>query len=348
VPTHRVNVYEPEEYQQEVAESRCQTVFRTLADRVPLFTWWTFRDFGDPRYKGVNAKGLETYAGFHKDVYSLFQSFLKPDTPVVHLCGKPWFLRRTDSLFDTLGVKAYGNVPALTLTVNGQPVGTAQNGDYVLPVGTRADNVFFWPSPLRPGRNEVTVDDGAGHTDSAVIYAETGEEAGLVRSLTSSNLDNPACFIGEPAQAEWPVYDDFDGTADNTFHTIPPILQGAGWITMGRPSKPENRTTLDFGIAPDAGPVDVFLLFTPLSAAPPPVSKSAKKPPRPALPRIPADFLAGFSDTGVRGVRGVWRDNALNLAPYVLFRRTVTGGDTVHIPGATLDYVVLVKPRATP
>lgn len=347
VPTHRVNVYEPEEYQQEVAEARCQTVFRTLAGRVPLFTWWTFRDFGDPRYKGVNAKGLETYAGFHKDVFSLFQSFLKPDTPVVRLCGKPWFLRRTDSVFDTLGVKAYGNVPALTLTVNGKPVGTAQNGDYVLANGTRADNVFFWSSCLRPGRNEVTLDDGAGHTDGAVVYAEGGEEAGLVRHLTSSNLDNPAYFIGEPVQAEWPVYDDFDGTADNTFHVLPPILQGAQWITMGRPSKPENRTTLDFGIAPDAGAVDVFLLWTPPSAedrtkTPPARASRTKAPAQAVFPPIPADFLVGFSDTGVRGT---WRDNALNLVPYVLYRRTVSGGDAVRIPGATLSYVVLVKPH---
>ncbi|MGI4789621.1 MAG: glycoside hydrolase family 2 protein, partial [Janthinobacterium lividum] len=70
-PTHKVNSYEPEEYQQEVAESRCETVFRTLTSQVPLFTWWTFRDFSDPRYKGVNAKGLETFGGFRKDVYYL-------------------------------------------------------------------------------------------------------------------------------------------------------------------------------------------------------------------------------------------------------------------------------------
>ena len=349
VPVHGVNVYEPEEYQQEVAESRCQTVFRTLADQVPLFTWWTFRDFGDPRYKGVNAKGLETYGAFHKDVYSLFQCFLKPETPIVHLCGKPWFLRRPDSPFDTLGVKAYANVPALTLTVNGASVGTLRNGDYILANGTRADNVFFWPAPLKRGRNALTVDDGAGHTDSAVVYAEAGEENGLVRNLTSSNLDNPAYFIGEPIQPEWPIYDDFDGTGDNTFHAIPPALQGAQWITMGRPSKPENRTALDFRIAPDAGATDVFLMFSAPGVsdpAPPAKASKPKTPPAdPALPAMPPDFLAGFADTGVRGT---WRDNSLNLVPYALYRRTVQGGEAVHIPGATLGYVVLVKMHPAP
>ncbi len=342
VPTHGVNVYEPEEYQQELAESRCQTVFRTLADQVPLFTWWTFRDFADPRYKGVNAKGLETYGAFHKDVYSLFQCFLKPQTPVVHLCGKPWFLRRRDSPFDALGVKAYANVPALTLTVNGVSVGTVRNGGYLLANGTRADNVFFWEAALRRGRNELTVDDGAGHSDSAVVYAEGGEETGLVRNLTSSNLDNPAYFIGTPVQAEWPVYDDFDGTGDNTFHDIPPALLGAQWITMGRPSKPENRTALDFRIAPEAGATDVFLLFSPpgtADAAP----KALKSKTPPAPPSMPPDFLSGFADTGVRGT---WRDNSLNLVPYALYRRTVGGGEAVHIPGATLGYVVLVKPHS--
>ena len=355
VPTHRINVYEPEEYQQELAESRCQSVFRTLSGQVPLFTWWTFRDFGDPRYKGVNSKGLETYGAFHKDIYSLFQCFLKPQTPVVHLCAKPWFLRQTDSPFDTLGVKAYANVPALTLSVNGEAAGTMQNGGYVLADGTQADNVFFWSSPLKPGRNEVTVDDGAGHTDSAVIYAETGEAAGLVRNLTSSNLDNPAYFIGEPVQAEWPVYDDFDGTGDNTFHAIPLVLQGAQWITMGRPSKPGNRTTLDFQLAPDAGAVDVFLMFSLPSAAnlvnarpakpPRPKASPAKTASLPVLPPMPPDFLSEFADTGVRGT---WRDNALNLVPYALYRRTAHGGEAIHIPGATLAYVVLVKPHAAP
>jgi len=352
VPTHRVNVYEPEEYQQELAESRCQTVFRTLAAQVPLFTWWTFRDFGDPRYKGVNAKGLETYGAFHKDVYSLFQSFLKPQAPLVHLCGKPWFLRRVDAPFDTLGVKAYSNAAALTLTVNGAVVGAARNGDYLLADGTHADNVFFWDAALRPGRNEVSTDDGAGHADSATVYAERGEESGLVRNLTSSNLDNPAYFIGLPVQAEWPVYDDFDGTGDDTFHLIPAVLEGAQWITMGRPSKPEYRTALDFRIAPDAGAVDVFLMFTPPGApakAPPAKSAARSKnappdaPALPALPAMPSDFLLGFTDTKVKGT---WRDNALDLVPYVLYRRTVQGGEAVHIPGATLGYVVLVKPHA--
>ena len=139
-----------------------------------MFTWWTFRDFGDPRYKGLNTKGLETYGGFRKDVFYLFQSFLRPDTPVVHVCGKPWFLRRQRSPFDEFDIKAYSNAAALTLTLNGQKVGTVGNGEYELPNRTSVENVFAWNVPLKRGRNDVVVDDGQGHSDSATIYFEGG------------------------------------------------------------------------------------------------------------------------------------------------------------------------------
>ena len=147
LPTHIVNKYEPEEYQDEIAESRCQTVFQTLSAQVPLFTWWTFRDFSDPRYKGVNSKGLETIGAFHKDAYYLFQSFLRPQTPVVHLCGKTWFLRRRISLSDTLNVKAYSNAAALTLTINGVAVGTAQTA--AMFCRTALLPPMFLPGPMR-------------------------------------------------------------------------------------------------------------------------------------------------------------------------------------------------------
>ena len=324
-PTHKVNVYEPEEYQQEVAEARCEAVFRTLSRTVPLFTWWTFRDFSDPRYKGVNSKGLETFGGFRKDIYFLYQSYLKPQTPVVHLCGKPWFLRRRSLPTDMLTLKAYSNAAALTLTVNGVALGSVPNGAYYLPNGTEADNVFSWDDVLQPGRNTVRVDDGLGHFDEAVIYAETGEAGGLVQNLQSSNPTNPAYFISEPSQAEWPFYDNFDGTGDNTFHALPPLLVGANWITFSRPTKPAAQTTLTFTLASGAGPTDLFLMLT-----------------VPALPHSVLALPAGWIDTGVSGT---WRDNALNLVPFLLLRRTAIGGETCVIPPLPQDYLVLLKPH---
>ena len=321
-PSHSVNKYEPEEYQQEVAESRCETVFRTLSDQIPLFTWWTFRDFSDPRYKGVNSKGMETFGGFKKDIWYLYQSFLKPQTRVVHLCGKPWFLRRALPP-QTYSVKAYSNAPSLTLTVNDTVIGTQANGAYVLPNGAGSDNVFAWDNALSPGRNAITVSDGAGHSDTAIVYAERGEENGLVRSLQSSNPANPAYFIAAPVLPEQPFYDNFDGTGDNTFHAIPALLEGASWITFSRPATIAAQTMLSFTLAPGSGQTDVFLMLT---AAP----RSA------SVPR-------GWTDTGAAGT---WRDNALNLVPYALYRRTFAAGEAVSIPPLMSDYVVLLKPHA--
>ncbi len=322
-PTHDVNKYEPEEYQQEVAESRCETVFRTLSDAIPLFTWWTFRDFSDPRYKGINSKGMETFGGFKKDIWYLYQSFLKPQTPLVHLCDKTWFLRRALPP-QTYSVKAYSNAPLLTLTVNGRRIGTQKNGAYLLPNGTRSDNVFAWDNALAPGRNMVTVSGGAGHSDTAVIYAEHGEENGLVRHLQSSNPNKPAYFIAAPIHAEQPFYDDFDGMGDNTFHDIPALLEGANWITFSRPSAAAAPTALSFTLAPGSGQTDVFLMMT-------------RSSPRPAA--VPS----GWADTGITGT---WRDNALNLVPYALYRRTFAAGEAVSVPPLASDYVVLLKPHA--
>ncbi len=322
-PAHLVNQYEPEEYQQEVAESRCETVFRTLSDQIPLFTWWTFRDFSDPRYKGVNTKGMETFGGFKKDIWYLYQSFLKPQTPVVHLCGHSWFLRRALPP-QTYQIKAYSNAPSLTLTVNGAVVGTQPNGAYLLPNGTGSDNVFAWDNALSPGRNEVTVSDGAGHSDTEIVYAERGEEDGLVRNLQSSDLGNPAYFIAKPMEAEQPFYDNFDGSGDNTFHQIPTILEGADWITFRRPATAAAQPALSFTLASGSGQTDVFLMLTQSS------SHAALVP-------------SGWTDTNVTGT---WRDNALNLVPYALYRRTFASGDFVSVPPIGSDYVVLLKPHA--
>lgn len=320
LPTHKVDKYEPEEYQQEVAEEHYQLIFRDYPNDIPLFTWWIYQDFGDPKYKGVNSKGLITYSGFRKDVWYLFQSFLRPALPVVHLCGKPWFLRRflPD---ETLEIKAYSNAAALTLTVNGKEVGTQANGLYYLPVGGEVDNVFSWPNALQQGRNVVTVSDGLGHSDTSAIYTDGGTESSVVRDLTSSNPTNPAVFIDQPVRADWPVYTDFDSTADNTFGPIPSILEGARPIATRRVSHAGLETALSFALAPGAGPTNVFLVVS-------------------LLPVPPALLLSGWTDTGVRGQ---WRDNSNLLVPCAVYRQTVSGGGTVRVPAVTgTDYAVLI------
>ena len=61
-------------------------------------------------------------------------------------------------------------------------MGTVSNGDYVLPNRTYADNVFSWAAPFKHGRNDVTVDDGQGHSDSAVLYFEDSPPAPILGS----------------------------------------------------------------------------------------------------------------------------------------------------------------------
>ena len=75
-------------------------------------------------------------------------------------------------------------------------------------------------------------------------------------------------------------------------------------------------------MAPEAAGATVYVM----------ASESAELDPRLAGRRL--------RDTGVRGQ---WRDDTLRLVPYRLYAVDVHGGDRVSVPGATADYVVLVK-----
>ena len=320
---HVVNAFEPEEYRQLLAEVHCQVVFRDHPQEVPLYLVWVFRDFAVDKYKGWNTKGFLTAAGRPKDHYFLFQSFLRPDHPVVHLTSKTYFLRRGSA---TNGFKAYSNRPALRLLVNGEDQGERRNGEYRHPNGRRVDNVFFWPAPMRRGRNEVRVSDGAGHEDSVVVYfdgeggapAAEGDEP--VASLRSSNPRSPAVYVDVPVQDQWPFHAEFDGTADNSFDVVPEALRGAGWVATSRLSKPANRTEISFTLRRDA---EVFVMHAPDAGF------------------ARALAAAGFAQTGAEGL---WRNDEMRLVPYRLARLDGRAGQRVRVPPAVLDYLVLVKP----
>ena len=322
---HEVDRFEPEEYRQLLAEVHFQNVFRDHAPQVPMYMVWILRDFGIDKYKGWNTKGLLTAAGFPKDAFFLYQSFLRPDHPVVHLASKTYFLRRGRA---DNGIKAYSNRPALRLTLNGADLGARKNGEYRHPNGRVVENAFFWPAPLRPGRNDVTVTDGAGHADSAALYfappgtAAAEDPAALVQDVRSSNPRSPAWFIDQPVRAQWPFYWELDGSADNTFDTLPRELDGARWIATRRLSKPDARTDLSFRVA---APANVFVMIT------------RGQP-------LPAGLVrSGFRDTGVTGL---WRDNEMRRLPYALYRRTARAGERVTVRAVAADYVVLTMGTA--
>src|SRR5262249_34072817 len=149
-----VDSYEPEQWGDMVNEVKFQDLFVTNPSHVPVFSNWVFRDFSDSKYKGrINSKGFLTFAGYKKDIYYLFQSFLNPGAPIIHIVGPHYFLRSADP--NGRGpVKVYSNAANLTLTVNGMNVGTQTNGSYVHPNGLVINNVFLWSDVLQIGRND--------------------------------------------------------------------------------------------------------------------------------------------------------------------------------------------------
>jgi beta-galactosidase len=318
---HEVDRFEPEEYRQLLAEVHFQNVFRDHAPEIPMYAVWILRDFGIDKYKSWNTKGLITAAGFRKDAYYLYRAFLRPEEPLVHITSKTYFLRRGRA---DNGIKAYSNRPSLRLQLNGADAGLRRNGDYHHANGRRIDNVFYWPVPLRPGRNEVRVSDDTGHADSAIVYyappgaSPSAEPSALVQDLRSSNPDSPAWFIDQPVQDQWPFYWELDGGADNTFDSVPPELKDARWITTRRPSRKGARTDLTFTAAADA---TVFLMITRGQPLPPGLLRS------------------GFRDTGASGA---WRDDEMKRVPYALYAKGARAGERVTVRGTAADYVVLL------
>ncbi|MBW8782777.1 MAG: DUF2020 domain-containing protein [Verrucomicrobia bacterium] len=358
-----VDKFEPEEYAEMFTEYRLQTVCRDDTENRPLFFWWVFREFYDHKFRdNRNTKGLITLAGQPKDIYFLFQAFLHSDRPVVHLNGRTHFLRRFAA---DNGIKAYANTPTLTLTVNGVTRGTQRNGDYRLPdseskakngavtttPGIPVANVFFWKTPLAPGRNVIAISDGHGHDDQMIVYQQSGGTPppaapdALVQDLRSSNPANPAVFIDRAIEAQGPVYTDVDGSSDNTFDLLPAVIDGASWIATRRLSDPALKTNLGFRLNPASKGATVFVLF---STGTHPVI--TLKPQEPAVAAAAEAFARSLTAAGFKPTdsKTIWRDHGLNRTDAALWSRPLAPGEALSLPGETLDYVVLLKPAAHP
>ncbi len=337
----KVDHFESEEYAQMFAEFRFQTVFRSNPDGHKMFLWWNFREFYDHKFKmNRNTKGILTLAGMPKDYYYHYQSFLRPDHPVLHLCSRHWFYRQIDP---ANGIKAYANADSVELFINGKSQGVEKNGKYQMPnTSEKVDNVFFWPVPLEPGRNLVEVKDDRGNTQSMVIYQKTAEMPvaadSLVVDLKSSNADNPALFIDRPIEAQGPFYYEVDGSSDNTFDALPKEVEGARWIATRRLSDEKNKTDLTFTATQ---PATVYVMYStgtfPIYTLDKPDTGMMQ-----TASALKADLAKdGFIDSVITGT---WRRHNLWLADFGLMSRSVQAGETISIPGQTLDYVVLIKP----
>ncbi len=351
----KVNSFEPEEYAQLFTEYRLQTVFRDHVGAHPMFFWWTFREFFDVKFKNQrNTKGLVTLSGEPKDLFYLFQAFLKPDKPVVRLAGREHFLR---AFAPDTGIKAYANSPTLTLTLNGVRAATLRNGDYRIPdsqqknkdgtftprPGIAVANVFLWKTPLAPGRNVIEVDDGLGHRDSMVVYQTpvAASPDDLVIDLHSSNPANPATFIDHPVVAQGAFYRDVDGNSDNTFDALPPALAGASWIATRRMSDPALKTDLSFRLNPAVTAGATVFVLASTGTHP----TATLLPPDTAQVAAAASLSKALADTGFTREPApvLWRDHALHLADASLWSRRLSPGESLNIPCQTLDTVVLLR-----
>jgi beta-galactosidase len=319
--THTADSYEPEEYGSLLNEVRFDDLFRNPT-HVSAYAGWVYRDISDVKYKGLlNTKGLLTFAGYKKDVFYHFKSFLQK-TPIVHLVGRSYFLRGANATGQG-AVKAYSNAASLALSVNGTAQPAMANNLYKHPNGTPIKDVFYWPNALVPGKNDLSVTDGAGTTDTITVYylgagttlpAASGAK---VENLTAS-VGN-AFFIDAPIGDQLPFYVDFDGTGDNTFDVVPAQVVGASWIATKRQSDPTKRTDLAFDLPAGA---DVYVMATKQATAP--------------------TWIAGggFVDTGATGQ---WRDNTPKLVDYSLYKKTFPAASHVTLATTAIDYVVLVK-----
>jgi hypothetical protein len=336
-------------------EYRLQTVCRDDVVNRPMFLWWNFREFYNLKFKNNrNTKGLLTLAGTPKDAAFLFQAFFNPNKPVVHLCGRYYFLR---AVAPDNGIKVYSNAGELQMTLNGVAQEKIKNGIYripdsemkkydgtVMPVpGIPVANVFFWKTPLKPGRNVVEVSDGQGHSDRMVIYQKSvglPDSASPVQDLQSSNAENPACFIDRPVESQGPVYTDVDGSSDNTFDILPKEVEGAGWIATRRLSDPKLKTDLDFRINPSSKGATVFVLFS--DGAYPTVTLKQTDPGIASAAEILRKSLthAGFK---ANKTDAVWRDHLLVRTCAELWSRDAAPGEQLKLQGQTLDYVVMVR-----
>jgi beta-galactosidase len=352
-----VDKFEPEEYGELFAEFRFEDIFRNNPQGHKMFLWWNFREFYNKKFKGNrNTKGILTLAGMPKDFYYHFQSFLKPDQPVLHLCGRHHFYRQFEP---DNGIKVYSNAEEVELFVNGVSQGIHKNGEYRHPDSVKKEgnrslsvpgavihNVFFWKSPLTAGKNVIEARDNRGLRTSMVIYQKAPDgqtmpapKDALITELVSSNPDNPAIFIDRPAENQGPFYYEVNGQSDNTFDQLPEAVHGAKWIATKRLSQERNQTDLSFRVN---RPAQVFVMYSTGTFPKHTLKKPDEKTMSAAAQFEKALQADGFADTGIRTV---WRGHDLWLADCALMKQSVQAGQTITIPGQTLDYVVLIKER---
>ena len=154
-----VSWFHPEEWQTKVHIDDYRAI--VADDRIWGAFIWVMFDFGaDARREGdrhgVNDKGLVTRDRVTaKDAYFLYKANWNPE-PMLHLCGK----RMVQTENAAVCVTAFSNVGDVTLSVNGEAVGTKSPDEIRI--------VTFDGVKLRPGANDISVK--AGELGDACVW----------------------------------------------------------------------------------------------------------------------------------------------------------------------------------
>ncbi len=128
---------------------------------------WNMFDFGcaarnEGGVAGRNNKGLVTMdRKTKKDSYYIYQAYWTKE-PMVHLCGKRYAKRAGD----TTQIRIYSNQPAVTLFLNGEPVGEQEG-----------DKVFVFNVSLSPGTNILLA--SAGNAKDTMTLERVEEEPSI-------------------------------------------------------------------------------------------------------------------------------------------------------------------------
>ncbi len=163
---------------------------------------WNLFDFAaDGRDEGgkhgENQKGLVTFdRGLRKDAFYLYKAAWNKKEPFVHLCGKRYMNRCEE---ETL-IKVYSNQPAVTLYVDGTPVGTQEG-----------KTVFTFRIPI---------------LSEHLIRAEAGEATDTMCVRRVSEPDESYIFNKAAASVtNWFDADDIDPTCFSINDTLGELQQ---------------------------------------------------------------------------------------------------------------------------
>ncbi|UIJ45326.1 beta galactosidase jelly roll domain-containing protein [Sphingomonas cannabina] len=187
------------------------------------WVWQMFDATSDLREEGdsfdINTKGLVTFdRKTRKDAFYFYKAAWS-DRPVLYLTGR----RYVDRAYPMVDVRAYSNAASATLSLNGQPVGTARC----------ADHVCVWPGVrLRRGENRLEAVAG-GVTDRITWRYDGREDALHVRTGTLTGVT-----LGDGTR-----YGSDDFFSGGTGFTLNPFRRELYASGTGKPANPPKIVT---------------------------------------------------------------------------------------------------------